>query len=138
MGRPVRSGTVAVAGHVLQPGEFELALTAPDGAATAALRGNDAVVNLDTEVTDELRAEGVARDLIRLVQQARKEADLAVTDRITLVLQVPPTVLAAIEAHRATVADAVLATEVRYSDAAQSVPASLDEQPVTFTIAVAG
>ncbi len=131
-------GTVAVAGHVLQPGEFELALTAPDGAATAALRGNDAVVNLDTEVTDELRAEGVARDLIRLVQQARKDADLAVTDRISLVLQVPAAVLAAVEAHRATVADAVLATEVRFSDVAQSVPASLDEQPVTFTIAVAG
>ena len=44
-------------------GEFDLALEARDGEATAAVRGNDAVVNLDIEVTDELRAEGIARDL---------------------------------------------------------------------------
>ncbi len=131
-------GTVAVAGHVLAAGEFELALTAPDGAATAALRGNDAVVNLDVEVTDELRAEGVARDLIRLVQQARKDADLAVTDRIGLVVQLPSGVQAAIAAHQGTVADAVLATSLRFSDDTQAVSGTLDDESVSFTISVAG
>ena len=131
-------GTVAVAGHTLDAGEFELALTAPEGAATLALRGNDMVVNLDVEVTDELRAEGAARDLIRLVQQARKDADLAVTDRIELVLQVPGGVAAAIATHRDTVADAVLARHIRFTDEVQAVPATLEDQPCSFGIAVAG
>jgi hypothetical protein len=48
------------------------------------LRTNDAVAVLDVEVTPELAAEGRARDLVRLVQQARKDAGLEVTDRISL------------------------------------------------------
>jgi isoleucyl-tRNA synthetase len=131
-------GTVSVAGHTLAAGEFDLALTAPEGAATAALRGNDAVVNLDVEVTDELRAEGTARDLIRLVQQARKDADLAVTDRIRLTVQVPGAIRAAIETHRATVAEAVLATELVLTDEAQAVTGSLEDRAVSFSVAVAG
>jgi len=130
-------GTVSVAGHVLAAGEFDLALTAPDGAATAALRGNDAVVNLDVELTDELRAEGTARDLIRLVQQARKDADLAVTDRIRLTVQVPGPIRTAIESHRASVADAVLATELVLTDEAQAVTGTLEDQAVSFSLTVA-
>ena len=49
-----------------------------------------AVVALDIEVTPELQAEGLARDLVRMVQQARKDADLDVTDRIALSLSLPP------------------------------------------------
>ena len=41
-------------------------------------------VVLDTDVTPELAAEGVARDLVRAVQQARKDAGLDVSDRIAL------------------------------------------------------
>ena len=41
---------------------------------------------LDVDVTPELEQEGRARDLVRLVQQARRDADLAVTDRIELTI----------------------------------------------------
>ena len=44
---------------------------------------------LDTAVTPELAAEGLARDVIRVVQQARREAGLDVADRITLVVEAP-------------------------------------------------
>jgi isoleucyl-tRNA synthetase len=129
-------GTVSVAGQVLQPGEFELALTARgDARATAALRGNDTVVDLDVDVTPELRAEGTARDLIRLVQQARKDADLHVADRIELVLQLPPAVREAVATHQRALAEAVLATDVRYSDDPQSVSGRLDGEAVAFSIA---
>lgn len=42
------------------------------------------VVALDTTITEELRIEGYARDIIRLIQDMRKEANYQVTDRITL------------------------------------------------------
>ncbi len=131
-------GTVSVAGHRLAAGEFELALTAPDGAATVALRGNDTVVNLDVTVTEELRAEGVARDLIRLVQQARKDADLHVSDRIELTLQLPQALRPAIDAHRKAVAEAVLARHVHFSDEAQAIAATLEDQPIGFGLSVVG
>ena len=56
---------VRVAGQELAPGEYELALESPEGVTAAALRSNDAVVTLDTDVTPELAAEGLARDVIR-------------------------------------------------------------------------
>ena len=104
-------GTVSIAGHVLTEGEFDLALEAQDGMAAASLRTDDAVVVLDTEVTAELEVEGRARDLIRHVQQLRKDADLAVTDRITI--QVGSALDAAVlDAHGDDIASATLAESI--------------------------
>ena len=57
-------------------------------AAVAVLPGGGFVV-LDTDVDDELEAEGWARDVVRQVQDARKAAGLHVSDRIRLTLTVP-------------------------------------------------
>ncbi len=103
-------GGVTVGAHELEPGEFELALHAPDGVTAGALPGNDAVVVLDTEVTAELEAEGVARDIVRLVQEARKTEDLVVTDRIGVVVDVPEDLRPAVETHRRYIMEQVLAT----------------------------
>lgn len=46
--------------------------------------GYGMVVALDTEITESLKLEGYARDIIRLIQDMRKEADYSVTDRISL------------------------------------------------------
>jgi len=116
-------GTVDVAGHVLSEGEFELAMEPREGAAAAPLRGNDAVVELDVEVTPDLAAEGLARDVVRAVQQARKDADLAVTDRIRVELTVPRETAGAVEAHRAWVADQVLALEFQVAIGDSDEPA---------------
>jgi isoleucyl-tRNA synthetase len=108
-------GDVEVAGHVLSGDDFDLALhpTTTEG-ATAALRGNNAIVHLDTVVTDELRAEGWARDLVRLVQQARRDAGLVVTDRIALRLGVGPDVRASVEQHAPWIGEQVLATSLAF------------------------
>ncbi len=127
-------GTVVVAGHTLEAGEFDLVLQAPDGAATLPLRGNDLVVDLDVTVDAELRAEGVARDLVRLVQQARKDADLHVADRITLDVSAPADVVAAIEAHRAMVTEATLAVELRFVADRQPVAGTLEGGEISFGI----
>ena len=93
-------GTVVVGGHELTEGEYELVLQTATGPgaelAAEAVRYVDPegrtvdtglVVALDTTVTPELHAEGVTRDLVRLVQQARRDAGLDVTDRIAELLQ---------------------------------------------------
>jgi isoleucyl-tRNA synthetase len=110
-------GTVTVAGHTLEPDEYELALQASDGAAAAALRSNDAVVVLDTELTPELESEGLARDVVRLVQNARKDDDLVVTDRIEISIEAASdSVRAAIERWSDYVAEQVLAVSLELGD----------------------
>jgi isoleucyl-tRNA synthetase len=101
---------VEVAGHHLGPEEYELGLESAEGVTAAALRTNDAVVVLDTDVDAELEAEGTARDVVRLIQQARKDADLVVTDRIAVTVSVPPAWVGAVETHRSWISEQVLAT----------------------------
>jgi isoleucyl-tRNA synthetase len=67
---------------------------------------------IDATVTPELRREGLARELISRVQRMRKEAGLAVSDRIALVVGGGEEVAAVIEAHRVWIAEDVLATEL--------------------------
>lgn len=116
-------GSITVGDHVLTSDDYELALESAEGITAAALRSNDAVVVLDTEVTPELEAEGIARDAVRFIQSARRDANLVVTDRIDLSIDGPGPILAAIEAHEQFIADQVLATSVTFGSVADgSVP----------------
>ncbi|MCU1431241.1 MAG: Isoleucyl-tRNA synthetase, partial [Actinotalea sp.] len=102
----------------LEAGEYELATVVADRAGAgaldqvAAVLGDGGVVLLDTALDDEMLAEGWARDVVRLVQDARKAAGLQVSDRIRLGLVVAPERTAAAEAHTAMIAHETLATEV--------------------------
>jgi isoleucyl-tRNA synthetase len=69
-------------------------------------------VALDTTVTPALRLEGLARELISRVQRMRKEAGLAVSDRIALLVAGGDDVAAVVEAHGAWISEEVLATEL--------------------------
>jgi isoleucyl-tRNA synthetase len=79
-------GDVVAGGVALQDGEYDLKLVAADPTRSAPLPGGEGVVVLDGTVTPELAAEGLARDLVRVVQQARREAGFNVSDRITVVV----------------------------------------------------
>ncbi|MCW0213134.1 MAG: isoleucine--tRNA ligase [Pseudonocardia sp.] len=108
-------GTVTAGGIALFEGEFVEKLVSTDPASTSALPGNTGLVVLDTEVTPELAAEGTARDVVRAVQQARRDAGLDVSDRIDLVLDAPEPVLDAVRTHEKFVAGEVLAVSVAYA-----------------------
>jgi isoleucyl-tRNA synthetase len=69
-------------------------------------------VVLDTDVTPELEAEGLARDVVRAVQQARRDAQLNVSDRITLTLSADSQLATQLAPHEALIAGETLATSV--------------------------
>jgi isoleucyl-tRNA synthetase len=109
-------GAPVAAGVTLAEGEYELKLVAADVENSAPLPAGGGVVVLDTVVTEALATEGLARDVIRVVQQARRDADLDVSDRIALVLSASPAVRAAVETFRDFVAGETLATSVEFAD----------------------
>ena len=107
-----RGDVIVVAGEELQPGEYALKLVTKEGTASAPLPGGSGVVVLNTDVTPELEAEGLARDVVRAVQQARRDAQLNVSDRITLTLSVDNAVATQLAPHEALISGETLATSV--------------------------
>jgi isoleucyl-tRNA synthetase len=105
-------GTVEAGGVQLEQGEFELRLRPSDPGSSRTLPGEVGIVALDLETTAELEAEGLARDVIRFVQRARRDAGLMVTDRIRLWIGLPDASAAVVEQWRAHIAAQVLATEI--------------------------
>ncbi|MGO3059901.1 isoleucine--tRNA ligase [Corynebacterium casei] len=90
-GNYTRDGeNVVVDGDItLSPEEYTERLQAADPKSTARIDGLDGLVVLNTEVTEELEAEGWAADVIRGLQDARKASGFEVSDRISVVLSVP-------------------------------------------------
>jgi isoleucyl-tRNA synthetase len=118
-------GTVTSGGLELVEGEYSLetvAGSADESAAVGVLPTGGFVV-LDTEVTPELAAEGLARDLVRAVQQARRDSGLEVSDRISLTIAARADVADAARLHQDLIAAETLATAV-------SVQVSDVEHPV--------
>jgi isoleucyl-tRNA synthetase len=103
---------IVVAGERLVPGEYSLKLVTKQGTASAPLSGGGGVVLLDIEVTPELEAEGLARDIVRAVQQARRDAQLDVSDRIVLTLGVDEATKAQVLTHEDLIAGETLAVSV--------------------------
>jgi isoleucyl-tRNA synthetase len=106
--------TVVAGGRVLQPDEFTLRLVPRDEVSSAPLPGNVGVVALDLTITPELAQEGVARTIVRGVNEARRKEGLHVTDRIHLVLwpEDHDDLRAAIDKHKDYIASETLAVDV--------------------------
>ncbi|MFV0434766.1 MAG: isoleucine--tRNA ligase [Leucobacter sp.] len=130
-----QDGLVVAGGIALEPQEYELTLKVGDGSdggpALALIPGGGFVL-LSTDTTPELEAEGVARDAIRAVQEARKNAGLEVSDRIVLALNTAPEHAPALEQH----ADLITAETLAVGFAVAPVPseefaAMLAELPET-------
>lgn len=106
----------AADGDVLLTGEeYKLVAAVRDeegDEVAAAVLPERGFVVLDIGLDDELRAEGYARDVVRVVQDARKAAGLHVSDRIALEVTVPAEHVADVEKHRGFVAAETLAVEL--------------------------
>lgn len=103
------------------------------GVTSEDSNGLAAPIELDTTLTDELRAEGLTRDLIRLVQNARKQADLNVDDRIKLsIASDDKLVQQAVKVHAESIKHETLALELTDQKYAHQEDAKLEGKPVTI------
>ncbi len=109
--------------HELTPDDVTLSLQPLEGYEVEAEAGH--AVALQLELDDELRREGLAREVVHAVQNARKAAGLDISDRIELSLGGDEELIAAAREHEPYVTGEVLATSVSY-DAAGSAPIRID------------
>jgi isoleucyl-tRNA synthetase len=91
-------------------------------------------VALDLTMDDELRAEGWAREVVRVVQNARKDAGLEVSDRIELALGGDEDLLAAAREHEGYVAGEVLATAVMYDADGHGAESTIDGRDLRVAV----
>ena len=127
-------------------GDVEIELTADDVDLSQEVREGWGVaseggltVALDLELTDALRREGVARELVRLVQDARKAAGLDVSDRIQLGIHAGHAIGEALAAHREYVAGETLAVDLIAGDVEGfRQEAAIEGEPVAVSLRKAG
>lgn len=105
---------IEVAGRTVDITADKLDVRRIEKANLKVLNEGTLTIGLDTEITEELSREGDVRDLVRGVQNLRKEKDLAVTDRITLYLFGPDKLKTAWESFASFVASETLAQEVKW------------------------
>jgi isoleucyl-tRNA synthetase len=117
--------------HTLTPDEVTLALQPLEGYEVEAEAGH--AVALQLEVDDELRREGLAREIVHAVQNARKEAGLEITDRIDLSLGGDSRLIEAAREHQPYIAGEVLATSVAY-DAADGPIATIEGRELRIAL----
>jgi isoleucyl-tRNA synthetase len=133
------NGVVSVNGTALIEGEYSLELVAAaseDNSNLVGILADGGFVLLDGQVTPELAAEGLARDLIRAVQAARKDAGLDVSDRIQLVVTASAEVVAAAETHAELVKSETLTVdfELVVGEVSESTATVGEDLPVLIAV----
>ncbi len=131
-------GTISLAGEQLLAEEFDYTLESTVKVGAGALPAQDGLVVLDTTLTEELRAEGIARDMVRLIQQSRKDADFNVADRIHLTIDADASVTDAVKQFEAYVKSQTLTEHIAYgkTTSANTATGSIAEQSVTLGLEV--
>ncbi len=145
MGKKFGKQMKAVASAVAEMGQEQIAML-EQGSVTLVVEGAEALIELedveiysedipgwsvanagtltvalDLTITEELRLEGMAREIIRSIQQLRKDSGFEITDRIIVTLPDNEDTRACLSANYDYVASQVLATEVRFAGEAIAV-----------------
>jgi isoleucyl-tRNA synthetase len=118
--------------HSLGTDDINLVMEPLEGYQVEASAGH--AVALALEIDDELRREGLAREVVHAVQNARRDAGLEVTDRIALGLGGDAELLEAARAHEAYVAGETLATAVSYDGAGGGARAEIEGRELLIAV----
>ncbi len=107
----IDENTVRVAGIDLLKDEAQVKLVPIDISDSRVLHDLNCVIKLDLVVTEELENEGLSRDIIRLIQQARKDADLVVTRKIKVTIATSSKTVKAVSKFTDDIAQQILASD---------------------------
>jgi isoleucyl-tRNA synthetase len=119
--------------HEIGPDDVQIVLQPLEGYQVE--RSGTHAVALNLELDEELRREGLAREVVHAIQAARKAAGLNVEDRIALTLGGDDELLAATRAHEDYVAGETLATSVTYDGADSSAArAEIEGRPLLIAV----
>jgi len=124
------------ADHELTANDIDLVMEPLEGYQVEAEAGH--ALALALELDDELRAEGLAREVVRAIQNARKEAGLEVSDRIELSLGGDEELLAAARVHEAYISGETLAVSISYSVDGKAERATIDGRELLIGLSRAG
>lgn len=130
---------LTVGGEILNHDEYQLLLEpkAEFSGKIAALPSNDALVLLDLNITEELKLEGIARDVVRAIQQARKDMGLNVADKIKVAYNAESEVEKALAQYDAYIKEQVLALEFSELGGKASTTVEIEGSKFGFEITAA-
>jgi isoleucyl-tRNA synthetase len=121
--------------HTLTADDITLVMEPLEGYQVEAESGHAVALELDLD--DELRREGLAREVVRAVQEARKQAGLEVSDRIALALGGDEVLLSAAREHEAYIAGETLATSVDYGADGAGEKATIEGRELRIAVSKA-
>jgi isoleucyl-tRNA synthetase len=125
---------ISIDGHDHELGDDDLMLAMRPLEGYQLEREGSHAVALELELDDALRREGLAREIVHAIQNARKNAGLQVEDRISLLLGGASELLAAAREHESYVARETLATSVDYDGAVGVEPVKIEGQPLHIAV----
>ncbi len=115
--KKISENEIEIAGIILENDEFELNLKPKNqqnqDEITTALPDNSCLICLETKLNENLISEGIARDLVRLVQQTRKDSNLDISDKITLQIFASNKITKAAQDFENYIKEQVLANEIK-------------------------
>jgi len=115
----------------------DLVITTEDLPGWKVASDGDLTVALDVNMSEELLAEGMARDLVSIIQKIRKDKDFNVTDRIAVRMERHPAIVAAVEQFGSYIKDEVLANSLVLVDSVSGEAVELnDEVSLTMDVTV--
>ncbi|GAB6898957.1 isoleucine--tRNA ligase [Kineosporia succinea] len=128
--RAAGTATVPVDGVPVTIGPEDVVITEVPRTGWVVESQRGVTLALDIRLTPELEAEGVARDVVRLIQQARRDTGLEVTDTISVTVGAPTPVLDAVRAHDDFVRGETLAVQLDLRDE-EAEPIRVDVERAT-------
>ncbi|UCG34371.1 MAG: class I tRNA ligase family protein, partial [Phycisphaerales bacterium] len=125
---------LSVAGNQVELDNDDVQISLTPKPGWTAAQGREAVVILSTEVTDELRSEGTARELIHHIQSIRKEMNLEYTDRIRVQLRAPEHVGQVCQAFGDLIAGETLAESLTVEGNVEGKELRLEGEPAVIKV----
>jgi isoleucyl-tRNA synthetase len=119
--------SIPVAGQTAEVTTDDVEIISEDIPGWLVANDGKLTVALDITVTDELRKEGIARELVNRIQNIRKSNGYEIVDKISVVIQSNPAINEAVEAYKPYIANQVLANSVALADLTEGAELDLDD-----------